>query len=108
MHRKIKVYLGHGLGNLLYLAEAMHEALEDTAKELRLEEARQKTLLLQKFNRQKWLGRVSHQVSWPALEILASTRQHALKMLQKKSPTRLLYGFKLRLPYLYSVRLNLC
>jgi hypothetical protein len=86
MHRKIKVYLGHGLGHLFYLVEAVHKTIKDTAKELRLEEARQKTLLLQKFNGQKWLGRVSHQVSWPALELLASARQHALKMLQEKAP----------------------
>jgi hypothetical protein len=86
MHRKVKVYLGHGLGNLLYLAEAVHEAIRDTAEQLRYEEARQKTLLLQKFNGQKWLGGVSHQVSWAALEHLARTRQHALKMLRKEVP----------------------
>jgi hypothetical protein len=41
MHRKVKVYLGHGLGNLLYLAETIHEAIRDTAEGLRHEEARQ-------------------------------------------------------------------
>jgi hypothetical protein len=84
MHRKVKVYLGHGLGNLLYLAEAVHEAITDTAERLRHEDARQKTLLLQKFNGQKWLGNVSHQVSWAALELLATTRKHALKMLREE------------------------
>ncbi|KAH8755053.1 hypothetical protein F5883DRAFT_571837 [Diaporthe sp. PMI_573] len=41
MHRKVKVYLGHGLGNLLCLAETIHEAIRDTAEGLRHEEARQ-------------------------------------------------------------------
>jgi hypothetical protein len=63
IHRKVKVYLGHRLENLLYIAEAVHEAIRDTAEELRREEARQKTLLLQKFNGQKWLGSTYHQVS---------------------------------------------
>jgi len=88
MHRKIKVYLGHGLGNLLYLAEAIHETISDTASELRHEEARQKTSLLQKFNGQKWLGRLPHQVSWAALELLAMGRKKALKMLKDEVPRR--------------------
>ncbi|KAL1856464.1 hypothetical protein Daus18300_010731 [Diaporthe australafricana] len=35
MHWKVKVYLGHRLGNLLYLAEAVYKAISDTADQLR-------------------------------------------------------------------------
>jgi hypothetical protein len=41
------------MGNLLYLVEAIYEALTDIACNFCLEEARQKTSLLQKFNGQK-------------------------------------------------------
>jgi hypothetical protein len=81
MHRKLKTYLGHGMGNLLYLIEAIYEVLTDTARDFRLEEARQKTLSLQKFNGQKWLGRLPLQVLWAALDLLAKTRQQALTIL---------------------------
>lgn len=50
MHRKLKAYLGHEMGNLLYLMEAAHAAIEDTARDFRLKEARQKTASLKKFN----------------------------------------------------------
>ncbi|KAL2272258.1 hypothetical protein FJTKL_07167 [Diaporthe vaccinii] len=85
-HRKLKVYLGHGMGNIFYLVEAAHETLEDTARGLRLEEARQKTSSLRKFNGQKWLGQLPLQVSWSALDLLSKTRKHAMRMLKKQVP----------------------
>jgi hypothetical protein len=54
----------------------------------RHEEAHQKTLLLQKFNSQKWLRRLPYQISWAALELLAIHRQKALKMLKDNVPRR--------------------
>jgi hypothetical protein len=50
MHRKVKVQLGHGIGNLLYLFEAAFKAINETARDFRLEEAKQKTAALQRFN----------------------------------------------------------
>jgi hypothetical protein len=57
-HRKLKIYLGHGMGNVFYLIEASIKALEDTARGICLEEARQKTASLKKFNGKKWLGKL--------------------------------------------------
>lgn len=88
MHWKIKVFLGHGMGNLLYLMEADYEALEDTARDFRLEEGRQKTASLEKFNGQKWLGDLPLQIARAALELLVTTRQQALRMLQREVPRR--------------------
>jgi hypothetical protein len=88
MHRKLKVYLGHGIGNALYLVEACHEALEDTARGFLVEEARQKTASLAKYNGLSWLGRLPFQVSWAALELLVRTRQQALQILKNKLPRR--------------------
>lgn len=64
MHRQVKLYLGNGLGDLLYLARAVHEVIRDTAQALRREEAHQKTSLLQKHNGKQWLGKLHYQISW--------------------------------------------
>jgi hypothetical protein len=86
MHRKIKVQLGHGMGNLLYLFEAAHEAIAETARDLWLEEANQKTAALEKFNGKKWAGKLHLQVSRAALKLLAKTRREAERMLRNETP----------------------
>ena len=40
MYWKLKIYLGHGMGNLLYLIKAIHKALMDMACDFYLKEAR--------------------------------------------------------------------
>lgn len=82
----MKVYLGHGMGNVLYLMEAADEMIADSSRALRIEEARQKTSSLQKFNGQKWLGELPLQVAWAALELLAATKTSAIRILQGKIP----------------------
>lgn len=86
MHRKIKVALSHGMGSLLYLIEADHKVLEDIARDFRLEEGRQKTASLEKFNGQKWLGDLPLQIARAALELLVTTRQRSLRMLRGEAP----------------------
>lgn len=76
------------MGDVLYAMKAVHEALGDTACEVRLEEARQKTASLEKFNGQKWLGKLPLQVARTALNLLKKTRKQALTMLENKVPRR--------------------
>jgi hypothetical protein len=72
--------------DISFLAEAVHAVIEDTANALRLEEARQKTTLLQKFNGHKWLARLPFQVSWAALELLDHAINQALRIHKKEVP----------------------
>ncbi|KAH8774492.1 hypothetical protein F5883DRAFT_641116 [Diaporthe sp. PMI_573] len=85
-HRHVKTYLGHGMGNLLYLIEANNAAIEDAARAFRDEEGKQKIAALTKYNGQKWLGKLPRQVARAALDLLAIEHQKALKMLRKEAP----------------------
>jgi hypothetical protein len=86
MHRKLKVQLGHGMGNLLYVLEAAHAAIDDTARDFRREEANQKTAALERFNGERWVGKLHLQVARGALELLAKARHEAERMLRNETP----------------------
>ncbi|KAH8782919.1 hypothetical protein F5883DRAFT_404968, partial [Diaporthe sp. PMI_573] len=70
-HHHVKTYLGHGMGNLLYLIEADNAAIKDAACAFHDKEGKQKTATLTKYNGQKWLGKLPQQVARAALDLLA-------------------------------------
>lgn len=80
-HADVKSHLMTGMGDLLYLHQALVTMIDNKSRSYRQEAARQIQRQRNQYLKQEWLGKLNLQITYPAIDLIAKQHRFALAAL---------------------------